>query len=79
MVYGVSGYLGVQKRSEVANDEHLSTIDHRINLRPGRFPKVSDNAIDWIRYIEKQKFSVRCKVEHVFRIVKCQFGYRKVR
>ena len=23
--------------------------------------------------------SVRCKVEHVFRIIKCQFGYKKVR
>ena len=79
VVYGDSGYLGIQKRPEVANDEHLSTIDYRINLRPGRFPKVSDNAIDWIRYIEKRKSSVRCKVEHIFRIIKCQFGYRKVR
>ena len=79
VVYGDSGYLGIQKRPEVANDEHLFTIDYRINLRPGRFPKVSDNAIDWTRYIEKQKSSVRCKVEHVFRIIKCQFGYRKVR
>jgi len=23
--------------------------------------------------------SVRAKVEHVFRVIKCQFGYRKVR
>ena len=79
VVYGDSGYLGIQKRLEVANDEHLSAIDYRINLRPGRFPRVSDNAIDWTRYIEKQKSSVRCKVEHIFRIIKCQFGYRKVR
>ena len=79
VVYGDSGYLGVQKRPEVANDKHLSTIDYRINLPPGRFPKISDNAIDWTRYIERCKSSVRCKVEHVFRIIKCQFGYRKVR
>lgn len=79
VVYGDSGYLGIQKRPEVANDEHLSSIDYRINLRPGRFPNVSDKAIDWTRYIEKRKSSVRCKVEHVFRIIKCQFGYRKVR
>ena len=70
VVYGDSGYLGIQKRLEVANDEHLSTIDYRISLRPGRFPRVSDNAIDWTRYIEKQKSSVRCKVEHIFRIIK---------
>lgn len=29
--------------------------------------------------IEHRKSSVRCKVEHVFRIIKCQFGYQKVR
>ena len=79
VVYGDSGYLGIEKREEVANNEHLSSIDYRINLRPGRFPQVSDNAIDWTRWIEKRKSSVRCKVEHIFRIIKCQFGYRKVR
>ncbi len=79
VVYGDSGYLGIEKRPEVVNDKHLSSIDYRINLRPGRFPKVSDNAIDWTRYIEKRKSSVRSKVEYAFRIIKCQFGYRKVR
>ena len=79
VLYGDSGYLGIQKRPEVANDKHLSTIDYRINLRPGRFPRVSDNAINWARYLKKQKSSARCKVEHIFRIIKCQFGYRKVR
>ena len=79
VVYSDSGYLGIEKREEVANDEHLSSIDYRINLRPGKFPKVSDNAIDWTRQIENRKSSVRSKVEHIFRIIKCQFGYRKVR
>lgn len=79
VVYGGSEYLGIQKRPEMENDKHLSTIDYRINLRPGRFSKVSDNAFDCTRHIEKQKSSVRCKVEQVFRIIKCQFGYRKVR
>ena len=32
---------------------------------------------DWERHIEFLKSSVRRKVEHVFRIIKCQFGYRK--
>ena len=79
LVYGDLGYLGIQKCPEVANNAHLSSIDYRINLRPGRFPKVSDNAIDWTRRIERRKSSVRCKVEHIFRVIKCQFGYRKVR
>ena len=78
VVYGDSGYLGVQKRLEIKQNEHLSSIDFRINRRPKSLPKVSDHAIDWERYIEHRKSSIRSKVEHVFRIIKCQFGYRKV-
>lgn len=36
------------------------------------------NLSDWERYIEHRKSSIRSKVEHVFRIIKCQFGYKKV-
>jgi transposase, IS5 family len=79
VVYGDSGYLGIQKRPEVRDDAHLSRIDYRINRRPHSLPKVSDNSIDWERLIEHRKSSVRCKVEHAFRIIKCQFGYTKTR
>lgn len=78
VVYGDSGYLGIAKRPEVKEDEHLSTIDYRICRRPKSLPKVSDWSVDWEHLIEHQKASVRCKVEHIFRIIKCQFGYRKV-
>lgn len=77
VVYGDSGYVGIEKRPEVTGNEHLSSIEYRINRRPSSLPKVSDNAIDWERYIESRKSSVRSKVEHAFRIIKCQFGYRK--
>lgn len=43
VVYGDSGYLGVQKRPEIANNAHFSKIDFRINRRPRSLPKVSDN------------------------------------
>ena len=36
------------------------------------------NLSDWERYIEHRKSSIRSKVEHVFRIIECQFGYKKV-
>ena len=62
---------------EIASNEHFSKIDFRINRRPSSLPRVSDNAIDWERYIENRKSAVRCKVEHAFRIIKCQFGYKK--
>lgn len=77
VVYGDSGYLGIQKRSEIIENKHLSEIDYRINRRPKKLPKVSDNAIDWERYIEHRKSSVRSKVEHPFRIIKCLFNYKK--
>ena len=77
VVYGDSGYLGIEKRPEVISNEHLSGIDYRINRRPKKLPKVSDNAIDWERWIENRKSSARCKVEHAFRIIKCLFHYRK--
>ena len=34
--------------------------------------------MNWERYIEHRKSSIRSKDEHVFRIIKCQFGYKKV-
>ena len=79
VVYGDSGYLGIQKRDEIKGNEHFSGIDFRIARRPRSLPRTSDNAFDWERYIERRKASVRCKVEHAFRIIKCQFGYKKVR
>lgn len=78
-VYGDSGYLGIQKRAEIKENEHFSSIDFRIARRPRSLPKASENAFDWKRCIEHRKASVRCKAEHVFRIIKCQFGYKKVR
>ena len=61
----------------MASDEHLSGIDYRINRRPSSLQKVSNHSIDWDRVIERAKSSVRCKVEHPFRTIKCLFGYRK--
>ena len=78
VVYGDSGYLGVQKRSEIQQNEHFSKVDFRINRRPKSLPKVSGHAIDWERHIEHRKSSIRSNIGHVFRIIKCQFGYKKV-
>lgn len=79
VMYGDSGYLGIDKQEVVVNDAHLSKIDYRINLRPSSL-KITDkySGINWDKEIEHQKSSVRCKVEHVFLIVKNYFGYKKV-
>lgn len=78
VVYGDSGYTGIQKRDEVKENKHLAAVDYQICRRPKSLPKVSDWSVDWDHLIEHRKASVRCKVEHIFRIIKCQFGYRKV-
>ena len=77
VVYGDSAYLGIEKREEIQNNAQFSSIQYRINRRPGRLPRVSGNTVDWERHIEHQKSSVRCKVEHPYRIVKNIFGFRK--
>ena len=79
VVYGDSGYSGAQKRSEFKEDEHLSSIEMRVNVRPSSI-KVTYRykGINWDKQIENRKSSTRCKVEHPFLIVKKLFGYRKV-
>lgn len=79
VVYGDSGYIGLDQREEVKNDAHLSKIEYRINLRPSslRKGKKKQWGIDWDKEREKQKSSVRSKVEHTFHISKDVFGYRK--
>ena len=79
VMYGDSGYIGIEERSEIKTDEHLSVIDYRINAKPSsiKVPK-SYTGINWDKEIEHRKSSVRCRVEHPFLIVKNQFGYKKV-
>lgn len=79
VVYGDSGYTGLEKREEIKKDEHLSSIEYRINVRPSSIKMSSDfEGTNWDKEIEHRKSSTRCKVEHLFLIVKKQFGYCKV-
>ena len=79
VVYGDAGYLGIEKREEIKNDENKSKIAYRINRRPGAMRQDPMNiSTQWDRHIESRKSSVRSKIEHVFRIVKIQFGFNKV-
>ena len=79
VVYGDSGYTGVEKRSEITSDERFNKIDFRINLKPSSVKISNDyNGINWDKKMEHDKSSVRCKVEHPFLIVKRFFGYAKV-
>ena len=43
VVYGDAGYLGIEKRDEIVSDEHLSSIEYRINRRVGSVQKVPNH------------------------------------
>jgi IS5 family transposase len=79
VVFADSGYRGVEKRQEI-QDKHAG-VDWEIVMIPGK-----RKALDKIKashaltdQIEKNKASIGAKVEHPFRVIKCQFGHRKTR
>jgi len=78
-VFADSGYRGVEKRDEI-QAQHPD-VDWQIAMMPGK-----RKALDKTRpshalrdKLEKLKASIRAKVEHPFRVIKCQFGHRKTR
>ena len=77
VVYGDAGYLGIEKREEITSNEHLSSIEYRINRRVGSVQKVPEHLPNYEKQIERRKSSVRSKVEHPFLIIKRFFGYSK--
>lgn len=71
VVYGDSGYSGVEKREEIRKDGHLSSVEFRTNKRSSSIRGCSSyKGINWDREMEQRKSSTRCKVEHPFLIVK---------
>ena len=78
VVYGDSGYLGLDERLDIKADDIRARIEFRINRRLSSLNvKTEYDGINWEKTIEYQKSAVRCKVEHPFLIVKRQFGYCK--
>lgn len=78
--YGDSGYTGAQKRPEaIKKNKNGKKIKYIINRRPSSINKLSRSGKYAAKKREHQKSSVRCKVEHIFAIVKNIFHYRKTR
>jgi IS5 family transposase len=75
VVYADAGYQGVDKRFEIASNEHLSRVQWRVAARKGRLKTMSAHD----REVESRKASVRAKVEHPFLVVKRDFGFTKTR
>jgi IS5 family transposase len=70
-VYGDKGYASDEKQRAAEDAGVLWAVKEK--TKPGRELTKRQRA-------RNRRFGkVRAKVEHVFRVVKCQFGYRKVR
>lgn len=79
-VNGDSGYLGANKRPEaIKRNSKGKKIKYLISRRPSAIKKLTKSGQYAAKKREHQKSSVRCKVEHVFAVVKKLFGYRKTR
>jgi IS5 family transposase len=75
VVFADAGYQGVTKRDEATG------VDWHVAMRPGK-RRALDKNTPWGNLLDKaeqMKASVRAKVEHPFRVIKCQFGFTKVR
>ena len=79
-VHGDSGYLGAEKREDaVLRNKNGKKIRYQINRRPSQSKNNSTRSKAQIKRREREKSSVRAKVEHVFAVVKGRFRYRKTR
>ena len=79
-VYGDSGYLGAEKREDaVLRNKDGKKIHYKINRRPSQSKNNSTRSKAQIKRREREKSSVRAKVEHVFAVVKSRFRYRNTR
>ena len=79
-VYGDSGYLGAEKREDaVLFNAQGKRIRYKINRRPSQIKHADNRSRAQIKRREREKSSVRAKVEHIFAVVKGQLQYRKTR
>ena len=78
-LYGDSGYLGADKRENaILKNRSGKKIKYIINRRPSQSKNLSTRAKGQIKRREREKSSVRAKVEHVFAVVKKLFLSSKI-
>jgi IS5 family transposase len=78
-VFADSGYRGVTEREEVKDQVHQP--EWHIAMMPSKRKALNKSTPSdaTLEKLEKLKAHIRAKVEHPFRVIKCQFGYRKTR
>ena len=80
IVNGDSGYIGADKRPDaIVRNNKGKKIRYQINRRPSQIKKLSRSGQYKANKREHAKSSVRCKVEHVFGVVKGLLKFKKTR
>ena len=76
-VFAESGYRGVEKREKATDPQ----VNWHIGMMQGKRRVLNlKTASGQLRNAaERVKTGIRTKVEHPFRVIKCQFGFTKVR
>lgn len=74
-VFADAGYQGAMRRPEATG------VAWHVAMRPGKRRALdrSRGSHQLVEQLEKIKAGIRAKVEHPFRVIKCQFGFVKVR
>ena len=76
VVYSDSGYQGIEKRPEFSDKR--TTI--RVAIRHGKRQALPNTQDGWLKdLVETAMAHIRAKVEHPFRVIEEQFGFRKTR
>ena len=79
-VNGDSGYVGADKRPDaIVRNNKGKKIRYQINRRPSQIKKLSRSGQYKANKREHAKSSFRCKVEHVFGVVKGLLKFKKTR
>lgn len=75
VVWGDAGYIGVGNRPEIRGDQHLGSVEFRVAPRKKQIEALPR----FDQELQRRQAGVRAKIEHVFLIVKRDFGFTKAR
>jgi transposase, IS5 family len=75
VVLADAGYTGLEKREEMQKTKAELVIAAKRSV----IAKLPDHVRGVARETEYVKSAIRARVEHVFKVLKCEFGYVKVR
>jgi IS5 family transposase len=75
VVWADAGYTGVEKRDEIAGDPRWSAVEYRVAAKRG----VRARMAGFDQRLQSRQAGIRSTVEHVFLVVKRDFGFAKTR